>query len=82
MDTALQDKIIRWIANSAGSNGPVGAHTNLVAKQTLDSLQIMDMVLYLEQDNNIKIPLDALTEENFRTPAAIAKMVTQVQAQG
>jgi len=77
--TKLETSVIEWI-RSVSPDAKLSADSDLVKTQTLDSLQIMDLVMHLETENGIAIPLDALTEANFKTPAAIASMVDQIKA--
>ena len=80
MTQKLEDVVIGWIKDTVeNADSIVIEPSTPIAKQhLLDSLQIMDLVMFLEKENNIKIPLDALTETNFRTPASIIAMVEGV----
>ena len=41
----------------------------------LDSMAIMQLLLHLEEDFGVKIPMGEVTAENFSTTAAIARLV-------
>ncbi len=84
MTQKLEAQIVGWITDTVGSadNVSIDLSTQIAKQHLLDSLQIMDLVMFLEKENNIKIPLEALTETNFRTPASIMAMVESVLSAG
>lgn len=51
------------------------ADTDLVRAKLLDSLGLVDLLAYLEQDMGIEIPFDDLEVDNFRSIAKIAEFV-------
>ena len=80
MKQKLENMVIGWITDTVDNtnNITIDKSTQIAKHHLLDSLQIMDLVMFLEKENNIKIPLDALTEANFRTPDSIMTMVEGV----
>lgn len=72
----LIDLVTRWVADKAGvPAADISAETQILGGQMLDSLQLMDFVFYLEESQDVKIPLEWLTPENFATPQTIVDMV-------
>lgn len=49
--------------------------TELFTTGILDSLDIIDLVLFLEKKYKLKIPQKSMTLENFGTPTAIGSLV-------
>ena len=46
----------------------------------LDSMAIMQLLLLIEENFGVEIPMGEVTRDNFHTSAAIACLVTQKQA--
>lgn len=73
---AIHDVIVAWIVKKTGVDAATtGADTELLERQVLDSLQLMDLVFYLEETFGEPIPLELLVPENFATPRTIADML-------
>lgn len=49
--------------------------TELFTSGILDSLDIIDLVLFLEKKYGIKIPQKSMTLDNFKTPNSVAELV-------
>lgn len=72
------NSIVDWIKAQAKpkfGNVEVSPETRLLELQLLDSLQIMDLVFFLEETSGQKIALEKLIGENFETPNAIAALI-------
>ena len=73
----ILENIVGWISSESASkigDTVLDKDTQLLERQLLDSLQIMDLVFHLESTFGNQIALDELTAENFETPLAIAAM--------
>ena len=53
--------------------------TELFTSGILDSLEIIDLVLFLEKKYGIKIPQKSMTLDNFKTPNSIAELVKKTK---
>ncbi len=63
MSEALKDKIIKLIADQAGVPvGDIDGETSLQGDLELDSLDIMDLLLVLEEEFDIQIPDEELSK--------------------
>ena len=80
MNEDVTQTVINWIKSVQKDAGSVdiSADTVVAEQKLLDSLQIMDLVMFLETSYQINIPLDALTETNFSSPRAISDMVASL----
>jgi acyl carrier protein len=79
--SANSRKITTWIENALTPVHPgqeITPVTALVSSQLLDSLQIMDVVFFLEEEFGTPIPLEELTAENFETITSITALVERV----
>lgn len=56
----------------------VEVSTELFTSGILDSLDIIDLVLFLEEKYHIKIPQKSMTLDNFKTPSSIAQLVQTI----
>ena len=56
--------------------------TPLIENGIIDSLGVMKLVAYLEEEFGIRISPDDLIPENFETVALIAKLVKSQSAKG
>ena len=79
MQTVL-DTIIAWL-NGSTTNPPahaVGSGTALIEQGILDSIEILNLVSFLEEQFGISLPIDEFVPENFQTPEAIASLVRRL----
>lgn len=47
----------------------------------LDSMAIMQLLLLIEENSGVEIPMGAVTRENFHSATAIARLVTEKLAE-
>jgi acyl carrier protein len=57
------------------SDSVIEPETNLFNAGVLDSMEVMEMIHFLETEFKIEIEPEEIAEENFRTVAAIAALV-------
>ena len=69
------DVIIDYLKNIGKT---VDESTELFTSGILDSLDIIDLVLFLEEKYQIKIPQKSMTLDNFKTPSSIAQLVQTI----
>ena len=53
--------------------------TELLTRKILDSLQIMELICFLESQFSVQIPLEELTPENFANAEMIVQMVERAE---
>jgi acyl carrier protein len=73
IETVIED----WIASVSLRTGPLTATTRLVDEGWLDSLQIVQLVEFLEKRFSISIDLEDMVAENFATIGAVAALVAR-----
>jgi len=76
---ALQDRIGRVFAETMNVQVPSGK-TDLFGTGALDSLGFVDLLVGLEQEFGIKIPIEDIDIENFRCIEKIAEFVANRKA--
>ncbi len=83
MEGALDDILaavldeLRKLAHAEEASITVDADTRLLEENILSSIDFLDLVTFLEGKYGFEASPDALTAENFATPAAVARFVDQ-----
>lgn len=78
-----QAKLTHYItASLLKEKGPIALapDDNLLISGLIDSLDVVRLVKYIEQENDIKIAPGEITLKNFKTISAIAGFVQRKQA--
>ena len=78
MDDKKVEVLNTWIlaARSTGQNQPIEADTELLDSGLLDSVQIIELVSFVEDHFNVKIDIADIVPENF---GSIAKILTMIE---
>jgi len=70
--------VTEWIRSSAQARFPgitVNADTNIIEAGILDSVEILQLVGFIEERFGIALPVDEFIPENFASAEAVAKLV-------
>lgn len=67
------DRIIQNLQAISGYDGAVDADTCLFSSGMLDSIAMISLIAFVEQEAGIEIRADEVTLENFDTPARITR---------
>jgi acyl carrier protein len=85
MTEAAADIIVDWLRGLA-SRHPEAAITvdaDLIAQGLLDSIEILNLVCFIEERFELVLPIEDFVPENFRTARAVAALVARLRpAQG
>ena len=78
MDDKKVEVLSTWIraAKSAGQTQAIEADTELLDSGLLDSVQIIELVAFVEDHFNVKIDVADIVPENF---GSIAKILTMIE---
>ncbi len=71
----VKDEVQAYIVKELNNSLPFDAEADLIKEQVIDSLQIMKLLGFLEQQYGIDIELEAVTAESFATVSTIAEFV-------
>jgi acyl carrier protein len=52
--------------------------SDLFVEKIVDSFGILEMLIFLDQQFNIKIPAESLNDDSVKTPTTITTMVTSL----
>ncbi len=78
--------IVQWVQVRLGehqrpSRG-ISADTELLRDGMLDSLDVIDLVMFVEECTGLDIPVSAIDERHFRTPTSVAAFVATLAEPG
>ncbi len=73
-DQSLEARLAALLAATL-TVAPPGIDDDLLATGIIDSLALVDLLLRLETELGVVVPVDALEPEDFRTVRAIAALV-------
>jgi acyl carrier protein len=77
IDRAYLEKTVMEIFRDSLNLVPPSADTDLFAEGALDSLLLVDLLFKLEQHFNIRIPLEQIELDHFRSVASIAGFLAE-----
>lgn len=69
--TLTQDALISYLTNSIEPEDAIEPETELFSSGLLDSVLMMNLIMFLEEQNGIQVRPEDVTLENFDTPARI-----------
>ena len=75
MTSDTDNVIADWIVATTLETRPVTPSTRLMDESWLDSLQIVQLVEFLEERFSVAIDLDEMVPENFATIGAVTALV-------
>jgi len=79
--TATLAIITDWLAGLPTGQGDLLPDTALIEQGILDSIELLNLVAFLEERFAVALPVDAFVPENFATPAAVAALVGRLADQ-
>jgi acyl carrier protein len=82
-NTEILSRILGWLQQEVREpNADITPQTELIARNLLDSMDLLRLVSFLEESFDISLDPDLLVPENFETPERIAALVEQAAASG
>jgi len=66
-DQTVVAQLRDWIANTRGESRDIGLDTNLIGEGLLDSLEMVNFLLFIEELRGTEIPAALIQPENFAT---------------
>jgi acyl carrier protein len=76
----VEKKILYWLQEIGGkaTDKPITTETELLDGGVLDSVGILNLVSFLEEQFGFTVPFEEFVPENFKTPASITAMVARL----
>jgi acyl carrier protein len=62
-----------------GAPATIDDDTQLIDQGLIDSLGLMELVMFLEEQTGVRVPDDEVTPDNFQTVGSIAAMVERLR---
>lgn len=70
----IEHKLIEFLRSTTGQTS-IEASTDLLEAGLVDSLMMMDLIVFVESEFQTSIEFGDLTPETFRTPQTIAELI-------
>lgn len=74
--TYIQDNLLR------GKGVEIGDNDSLIEHGVLDSLALLNLITFIEDQTGIRVPDDEVLLENFETVTAIDQTIDRLRAAG
>lgn len=75
--TDIRTTLIEFIKTTSGTDVDIGAATDLLTTNILDSLMLMELVLLIEHRWGVQLQGSDIAPSNFRTVANLVELVSQ-----
>ena len=72
-------KHIQETLASPASNVKIDDDTALIDKGSIDSIGLMEIVMFIEQETGVRVPDEEIAPDNFQTVVAMEEMVNRLQ---
>ncbi len=74
------ERLIEWLKEAGAKSGnlKITPETELIERGVLDSLEILRLVAFLEEQFAITVPIEEFVPHNFRTPSTVAAMMVRL----
>ena len=73
--SAIAVELAAYLNRDPRVDGSIGPDTELVASGRVDSLAILDLVVFVEERFGVSLTADDLTPQNLATVSALASVV-------
>ena len=75
-----QDSLVACIRENSGIDEAIEADTSLFSSGMLDSVAMLNLIMFVEQQSSMEVRAEDVTLENFDTPARILEFAAKVAA--
>ena len=77
---AVEDRLIEFLQTLTG-NTEIAAGTDLLEGAIVDSLTMMDLMVFIESELKVQVETGDLNADVFRTPATLAQFIATRRGQ-
>jgi len=75
---SIEQIVLEWLRECGeAENVPIDGTSQLLELEVLDSLSILQLVGFIEEQFKISMPLEEFVPDNFATPKSVAEMVAR-----
>ena len=75
----IQVKVIQFLTTVTGQSA-IDQETDLQASELIDSLTMMDFLVFIETEFGVRLEFEDLTPETFRSPASLSRLIASRMA--
>ena len=75
---ALKADLVRYIQENLAPETAIDDSTALIDKGILDSMGLMQVIMFIEEKTGIRIPDDEVLPDNFQTIGSIESLVDRL----
>jgi acyl carrier protein len=75
---ALKDDLVKYIQTNMAADAVIDASTPLIDRGILDSMGLMQVIMFVEEKTGIRIPDDEVLPDNFQTVGSIEALVDRL----
>lgn len=75
---ALKDDLVKFIQTNMAADAVIDASTPLIDRGILDSMGLMQVIMFVEEKTGIRIPDDEVLPDNFQTVGSIEVLVDRL----
>lgn len=78
----LSQRLLKFVNETLiedGASSPVGERDSLIQRGVLDSIGLLQIMTFIEQETGVRVPDDEVLPENFETVAQIDELVTRLR---
>lgn len=76
---AFEQELMQFLQRKL-SDQDIDKEKALIGSGLLDSLALMDLIMFIEERTGLKVPDDDVTPDNFETVARIGQLVERLKA--
>ena len=75
----ILERVRGHLENIAGPGGPITADTNLLDRFALDSVKVLDLVMEIEDEFDVSIPLNLMAD--VQTVGDLVEVIRKMESQ-
>jgi len=74
LNISIQDRLVDFLQSVTGQQS-INTTTDLIDSGLLDSLTMMDLLVFVESELHLRIDVQDITPELFKNPSTIAELI-------
>ncbi|QDU52810.1 acyl carrier protein [Gimesia panareensis] len=79
MSASIQEQLVEFLNSVTGQT--ITDSTELIDSGLLDSLTMMDLLVFVESDFDVRLDFQDIRPDLFKNPATISLLITKRQAE-
>ncbi|QDT23585.1 acyl carrier protein [Gimesia chilikensis] len=79
MSASIQEQLVEFLSSITGQT--ITDSTELIDSGLLDSLTMMDLLVFVESDFEVRLDFQDIRPDLFKNPATISQLISERQAE-